>query len=1120
LRIDVAGGWCHVMSRDKIMTVLREKGLEAKAGGGEIFMKMRSLLRAHCQCNKSDLAVVILSGLAVALACNESAANSYSKPIDYRPILKQLESTNTSTRLVSARQLGIPSREDFVTPLIAALKDPDWRVRKEAAHSLGRAGFKRALVPLIALTKDDHSEVVIAAIETLGKFDDYRTKNTLVPCVSSDSPLLRKAAIEALAGYREDEWPPRISLLDDDLIPLFIKALKDRDPQVRAAAVRVLIGSGDRRTRQPIIALATDESTDVRAAVATALGQTGNGDAVLPLLQLTRDKNTDVRIAATAALHDIAESQDSPAAGASAIKALEDRNVVVRRQAESALKRTAETAIRKAFPLFSKTSASELAATSLQGTVATVYRDLLFWRRKPEIDSVLARMAEPDFSGTINDVSQLLVPLLSSDSVRVRGVVARSLGTLGGEQVVGPLIKALEDPSPRVKSRVAMALGKTASKRAATALLSVLESDNHLAAMMALAELGDRRVVPYLIEAATKEYADYGTGVETREEVIPALCKSGDPRAVAPLIKLFRNGHLDQIASLRALGHYASKELLKEYDNGNIHALKLLDEDVFWRQGNQLPERVLVDWLSSEHSKARFLGVVALPRTGPSAPLRGLLRDPCARIRSQAAQSAGCMGDTHVDRLLQLLEDHNGIVRAAAARLLGAIGSHRAINALHDALTDPYPPVQQGAVYALQRIADQRSVQPLIAALDDESKGVRVVAATALGELGHTSAVKPLIRLLDDRHSYVRTRAADALGLLGDRRALDPLLACIGDRHDQATRSVVRAIERLADETTVDVLRKHLTHDAWEARRSAAELLGKLKATRATVDLIERLVDEKPIVASSAARALGKIGDQRAVLPLLALLTNAPLSLSAAAAEALGDLHAREAYDPLMKELHVNEVAAKAIIIAIGKLGDERAVPLLCRLLNEGSARQHRSAAAVALGNFRGEDVYRTLMRNADSPSSDISGPIKASLVKIGDVRAIPFLVSRLLDHPYSVIASELASFGVGALDLLLPHHEDVVRSKDVHQKYYYIDCLLEINEDRCVEPLLSFISDEHPSVRRRSIAAIGEFGAAAETALPRLRKASESRYPHVNQAAAVAIRKIEASKVKRKTTE
>src|SRR5262249_56510773 len=106
-----------------------------------------------------------------------------------------------------------------------------------------------------------------------------------------------------------------------------------------------------------------------------------------------------------------------------------------------------------------------------------------------------------------------------------------------------------------------------------------------------------------------------------------------------------------------------------------------------------------------------------------------------------------------VPRLVAVLKNPHGRIRAVAAEALGRIGkgADSAESALEDALNDKDAHVRRAAAVALEHIGGKPTVRSLIHALKDEDTLVSVRASLALGRMG-AEAVPHLPQALKDPH--------------------------------------------------------------------------------------------------------------------------------------------------------------------------------------------------------------------------------------------------------------------------------------------------------------------------------------------------------------------------------
>lgn len=277
--------------------------------------------------------------------------------------------------------------------------------------------------------------------------------------------------------------------------------------------------------------------------------------------------------------------------------------------------------------------------------------------------------------------------------------------------------------------------------------------------------------------------------------------------------------------------------------------------------------------------------------------IRGLIKaltdTKHAGTGSAAAHALVEAGAPAVDPLFDALRHSDGVARARAAVVLGAIGDDRAVEPLLAALRDESAGVRMGAARSLGQVADARAVEPLIAALADPDADVRPLAAEALGQIGDARAVEPLITALCN-DSQVRVKAAGALAKIG-RPAVEALARALRPRD---LRTLGDAAQILAQTRVPKV---------------AAEVLGQIGDAGAVEPLIAALGGDDIATRSAAAEALGKICDARAVEPLVSALKDETGSVRKAAGEALLALYKSGKLDRAASALILNSRSAMAV---------------------------------------------------------------------------------------------------------------------------------------------------------------------------------------------------------------
>ena len=627
-----------------------------------------------------------------------------------------------------------------VDELIYALRHGRPEIRQAAARALGELGQARAAEALVAALGDKQPAVRKAAIKALGKINDPWSLEALVATLRDSDASVRQVSAWVLprTGWRartrkERAWFFIASLQWDKLPELGTAAsgplsavLRDDDSYIRKSAARALGQIGwqapDDTDRawffiaslqwdklpelgaaavEPLLGVLDDKLAQVRLAAAQALGGIKDLRAVRPLLGLLDDPSAAVRLAAIKALGSIGD----PEAVDPLIDLLQDENPAIRVS-------TAETLARLRGP------------QSVVPLVRALRDEDLLVR-----EAVARALAELDWQpGNEREKAAFFIAARQWDKVRELK-----------EAAAGELLARLADPNRKVRRNAAEILEKIAwrpknDRERACFLIAALRWEQ-------VERLGAAAVEP-LVRVLQDE------DPRIREMAARTLERTGDVRAVKPLIEALRNKH-----SLQILG-----------ERGQAQTVNLL---------------VLLAALKDKDPDARYKALKAL---GALADLRSLepiisaLEDDNPRVREAAAEALGKIADPRaVKPLLLSLKDRSPAVRKSVARALEksnanwrqAQQTRQAVPLFISSLKNPSAAEREGAAEALGIIRDVRGVRPLIDVLADEQPGVRKAAAWALGRIGDARAVRSLRGLLADPDEEVRARAGEALKKLG-----------------------------------------------------------------------------------------------------------------------------------------------------------------------------------------------------------------------------------------------------------------------------------------------------------------------------------------------------------------
>jgi HEAT repeat protein/type II secretory pathway predicted ATPase ExeA len=352
-----------------------------------------------------------------------------------------------------------------------------------------------------------------------------------------------------------------------------------------------------------------------------------------------------------------------------------------------------------------------------------------------------------------NEVRDWLLGGLEHINWEMRKATANALGILGNGSAVDRLLGMLQNTTEydQVRWAAVQTLGTIGNDRAVKPLLDAVLHDRSLvsrAAAKALSAVGADRVVDPLLDVLQ----DQAKSEDVRWMAAQILGTLGNERALVPLLAaLFDQSVLVRRAAAEALGSL----------------------------GNDRATGPLLAALGDQETEVVITAAAALGTLGSDHALEFILsaqHNANYDIRCTAARALGAYGsDRAVETLIGALSDSEPSVRWCAAAALGDLRSERAIEALLASLKDADPEVRWQAARALCGLASERVVDPLLAILRDPVYLVRTFAAVALGNSRSKRAEAPLIALLNDPMLQVRNAAAGALGELGSALGIGPL---------------------------------------------------------------------------------------------------------------------------------------------------------------------------------------------------------------------------------------------------------------------------------------------------------------------------------------------------------
>lgn len=268
--------------------------------------------------------------------------------------------------------------------------------------------------------------------------------------------LLRRLELRSLSGKLRDTNPTtrqtaadRLAKIGASAVPVLLEALKDKNPDVRAAACSALMkAQPDPGTAiEALVKLLKDDNPTVRRAAAWELGLANitfgleedadeTRETVKALRAALGDKDHDVRVTAVGALASL--GRKAAAAGDDLVEVLQERDPRIQVEAARTLLRinrdTRSLVLPVLLELLGDADAESNVSQRAFGTL-----------REEEAEEQMAPR---------------LIGLLESRDMEVRRRAAHYLGDIGpsAESAVYPLLTLLSDPDATVRFRAAEAL--------------------------------------------------------------------------------------------------------------------------------------------------------------------------------------------------------------------------------------------------------------------------------------------------------------------------------------------------------------------------------------------------------------------------------------------------------------------------------------------------------------------------------------------------------------------------------------------------------------------------------------------------------------------------------------
>ncbi len=506
---------------------------------------------------------------------------------------------------------------------------------------------------------------------------------------------------------------------------------------------------------------------------------------------------------------------------------------------------------------------------------------------------------------------------------------------------------------------------------------------------------------------------------------------------------------------------------------------------------------------------ARAIGEVGAGAASAAEALTGKLADREPLVRAHAARALGLIGaadsKTAVPKLVEAAADEDARVRRAAIGALIRLNADRqvVVPLFRKALEDAEPSVLMPALHQLTEMGEQ-AVPLLEEALKSEK--ARYWALLALSELGPkaAAAVDGITTAITDEKPEVRMQAAMALGAIGaDAKSSVPALTkALDDEQPSVRYGAAYALGRVADRRAAPALEKSAKSDDEMLSMISNWAIAQMNPNdaaivrRAAEAIIKAMESKNPHVRAGAIRALVEL--------------KAPSELTAPAFErAIGDL------DPSVVANTMDALVAQGA----------RAVPRVANGLKSPKLRAYAARVLQRIGPDSAAAVPQLVeaLKTADDPA--FRREVNFALAAIGPAAApaVPELVKTFDDDTLAIAqpsaAYALGKIGPGSKAAAPALGKIVLSTKEPLQRLAAVYALRQISPDdpsikRMAAPLaIEGLASDRELVRLESAKMLGEIGVTAPGAVEALKKAADDESGAVRDAAAAALKKLQAAR-------
>ena len=360
-------------------------------------------------------------------------------------------------------------------------------------------------------------------------------------------------------------------------------------------------------------------------------------------------------------------------------------------------------------------------------------------------------------------------------------------------------------------------------------------------------------------------------------------------------------------------------------------------------------------------------------------------------------------------------------------------------------------------------------------ASNQSSVDLRRLTILKLGRSRDARAFGLIEPFVTDSQRVVRKAVAIAVGQLRDRRGVRLALQLLCDKDAAVVGRSIKSLNVLADPIAIRPLMFVGLSDPMLRAQAMEAVVGC--GDEGLSELLEIIETRNPMTSGEAVIALGRIGNRRAVPSLLMMLDHADAGLRAKIAEALGRLGDRSALAKIIALLSDSEETVQLCAVrAVQRIPDRRAAIPLLTILKRTKNSDLRCQAVIALAATGSEKVIPALTVLLPDADAELKRAITEALSRIDSAEAAETLATLLHADDLVVVTKALIGLRRRPVVSSTPALLQLCEHSNASIRRHAVETLAESGQDVVFDVLLQKLqSDLSAEVRAAAARGCGK---------------------------------------------